>query len=41
MVSLRLIHSVFRVHLALHVGFLIRIPYQDFLGFLRVSLGFT
>ena len=33
MVSLGFIYGFFRVHLGLHVGFLIRISYQDFFGF--------
>jgi len=32
MVSLGLINGFFRVHLGLHVGFLIRNSYQDFLS---------
>ena len=38
MVFLGLSNGFFRVHLGFHVGFLIRIFYQDFF---KVSLGFT
>ena len=39
MVSLGFSHGFFRVHLGFHVGFLIRISYQDFQTFMWVSLG--